>query len=493
MAVQNLPFSVFKRKNSKFYVVRFKDKKTGKYLNSVSTKKTDKEEAVRTALSWYTQGKITRPDRDETLEKQSAWEILKHTDFLDDDPDKILEYLKRSGKIKSYVKAGGKSDVPLADYLLDFWTWEKSVYVQEKVRRGKSIGKMHVLKNFYHVKKYWIPYFKDIAIGALSRQNLKDFVTYLQSLDVSGSTKNQAWLAGAQAIRYAYNNEIIDRDITAGIPGFAENPQTRAILTPEMAQAVFSVQWKDDRAYLANLLAMCTGLRSGEIRALRKQDLGQNCLYVRHSWNFADGLKSTKNGESRIVQLPFPQIIQKLLELANSNPFTGGMDGYIFFATIPGRPIEGHIFVEGLHEALRKIGLPEKEAKKYCFHAWRHYYASYMKDRLSEKLLQSQTGHKTVEMLEHYASHKIIGDDEKIQQAAAGVFGDIVSRAHFDNLDKKKLYGNIQTAYMDKSGMYEHSRQDRRSGLESALCLTEKGRRAAGRDLASKGKGGAPA
>lgn len=480
MTVQNKPFLLSRRKDSPFFFVRFKNEKTGKYLNAISTKKTDRDEAEKLCWKWYSEGKISRPDRQQTLEAKSIFEAVRKSDLSDADADKFLEILKEKGKLRSYVAAGGKNDIPLADYLLNFWTWEKSEYVQEKLRRGKSIGKMHVLKNYYHVKKYWIPYFNDVPLGALTRQNLKDFVTYLQNLDVSGSTKNQAWLAGAQAIRYAYNNEIIDRDITAGIPGFAENPKARAILTPEMAQALFSVKWGDDRAYLANLLAMCTGLRSGEIRALRKQDLGQNCLYINHSWNYADGLKSTKNGESRIVQLPFPQIIQKLLELADTNPFTDGMDGYIFYATVPGRPIEGKIFRNGLHEALQKIGLPEEEAKKYCFHAWRHYYASYMKDRLSEKLLQSQTGHKTIEMLEHYADHKIIGDDEKIQKAAVDVFGGIVSSAHLESFDRKKLCYNVRLDYMDKSGMYEHSRQDRR-GQKSALCLTEKGKRAAGR------------
>lgn len=492
MAVQNLPFTLSTRKDSPFFFVRFKNEKTGKYLNAISTKKTDRNEALKTAWKWYSEGKFERPDREHTLEAKSISEQIRSSDVSDDDILYLIDTARQKGLIKSYVKAGDKNDVPLADYLLNFWTWEKSEYVQEKLRRGKTIGKMHVLKNFYHVKKYWIPYFKDISLGALTRRNLKDFVTYLQNLDVSGSTKNQAWLAGAQAIRYAYNNELIDRDITAGIPGFAENPKARAILTPEMAQAVFSVEWRDKRAYLANLLAMCTGMRSGEIRALRKQDLGRGCIYVNHSWNYADGLKSTKNGESRIVQLPFPQIIQKLLELANSNPFTDGMDGYIFYATVPGRPIESCIFRDGLHEALQKIGLPEEEAKKYCFHAWRHYYASYMKDRLSEKLLQSQTGHKTVEMLEHYASHKIIGDDEKIQQAAIGVFGDIVNHAHFDKFDRKELCYNVRLEYMDKSGMYEHSHQDKR-GQKSAPCLTEKGRKAAERDSVPKGKGGATA
>ena len=89
----------------------------------------------------------------------------------------------------------------------------------------------------------------------------------------------------AQSIRYAYQNELIERDITAGLTGFYGKVKRREILTPELAAALFSVTWRNERAYLANLLAMCTGLRSGEIRALRKKDIGKSCLYVNHSWS----------------------------------------------------------------------------------------------------------------------------------------------------------------------------------------------------------------
>lgn len=461
MTVQKLPFTISKRKTSRYYYVRFKNEKTGGYSTAVSTRQTDRNEAIRTAWSWYAQGKITGRGKERPLESLAAWEEIRKTGILDDDADKILDYLKKTGKIRSYVKAGAKNDTPLVRYLMDFWTWEKSEYVQEKTRHGKAIGRAHVKKNWYIISKYWKPYFKEKILGELTRQDLRSFLSYLQGLDISGATKNQVWLAGAQAIRYAYNNELIERDITVGLIGFSEKPIERKILTPELAVAVFSVEWADGRAYLANLLAMCTGLRSGEIRALRKQDLGRDCLYIRHSWNRTDGLKSTKNGEARVVQLPFPPVADKLMELAESNPFTSGMEAFVFYATVPGQPIEGDVFRDGLREALEDIGMKREEAAGYCFHSWRHFYAAYMKDRISEKLLQSQTGHKTLAMLEHYADHKISGDDEQVKRAQIDVFGGIVEKAHLEALDRKQLYNNIRVEYMDKSGLYEHSRQDR--------------------------------
>ena len=51
---------------------------------------------------------------------------------------------------------------------------------------------------------------------------------------------------------------------------------------------------------------------------------------------------------------------------------------------------------------------------------------SYMRDRITEKLLQQQTGHKTLVMLNHYSGHKIAGDRERIRQAQIETFGGLL-------------------------------------------------------------------
>lgn len=460
MAVQNLPFTISKRKDSRFYSVRFKDEKTGNYLPAISTKQSEKSEAIKTAWVWYSNGKITRQDKEQDLKALSIFDEIRKTDIDNADTLKMLELLKERGIIKSFVLAGAKNDIKLSDYLIDFWTWEKSEYIQDKLKAGRSIGKTHVKEGYNRVKSYWLPFFKDKLLGEITKQDLKDFANEIQKLALENSTKNKIWLAGAQPIRYAYNNELIDRDITAGLTGFHGKSKEREILTPEMVRALFSVDWSNQFSKLANMLAMCTGLRAGEIRALRKCDLGANCLYIKHSWNDLEGLKSTKNGEERVVQLPFPQLSQKLLELAESNPYGSDMNSFVFYATVPNKPIEIHVFIDGLRDSLEKIGMKKDETKKYCFHAWRHFYASYMSDLISAKLLQSQTGHKTRIMLDHYSNHRIAGDEERIQQAQIGLFGGIVNSTHI-TFDEKELYHNVKTEYMDKTGLYEHSRQFR--------------------------------
>jgi hypothetical protein len=157
---------------------------------------------------------------------------------------------------------------------------------------------------------------------------------------------------------------------------------------------------------------------------LRVQDLGEDCLYVRHSWNCRDRLKTTKNNECRTVEVPFPGVIHDFLTLAGYNSHGAGMDSYVFWAEkSPEKPMDGILFVRGLHDALEKTGMSREAANAYVFHGWRHFFTAYMRDKLNEKLLQSQTGHKTIPMLNHYADHLLVGDRERIRQAQRDAFG----------------------------------------------------------------------
>jgi len=156
-------------------------------------------------------------------------------------------------------------------------------------------------------------------------------------------------------------------------------------------------------------------MRQGEILALRFQDLGPDCLYVRSSWSKADGLKLPKNNKPRTVELPFPDILQGLIRQAQQNPWGVSPESFVFWTEYKESvPMQGPKFVNGLRAALVNSGFSKSEAGKYVFHGWRHFYTTYLMGKLEKKLLKSQTGHLTDEMLEHYGEHRRAGDKELI-------------------------------------------------------------------------------
>ena len=201
----------------------------------------------------------------------------------------------------------------------------------------------------------------------------------------------------------------------------------RHVLSPTAAGAAFRTEWKDERAKLANMIASVTGMRQGEILALRLQDLGPDCLYVRSSWGREDGLKPPKNNKPRTVELPFPDLLHKLIVHAQKNPWGVSPDSFVFWTEYKADiPMRRQLFVDGLRTALINSGFTKAEAAKYVFHGWRHFYTTYLMGKLEKKLLKSQTGHLTDSMLSHYGEHWRTGDRELIQIAQKDTFGSLI-------------------------------------------------------------------
>jgi integrase len=428
--MEHLPFCVFKRTGREFYYVKFKNE-AGKYGTAVSTRRKTRAEAIATAYDWLKNGIPAAGGGSAALSVMDALKRVQTTA----EADFVCRELKRRGLLKIFIVTGSKQDVDFPTYLQNFWDYEASPYVKEKLRKNHGIHKNYTVGQRLIIEKYWVPFFEGRLLGSITRQDIEHFIDVLSERKLSAGRKNTILKAGTIPLRWAFSKEIIEKDIIVGITWFSGDVKERQILTPEVVEAVFKVEWRDERARLANMLAAVTGLRSGEVRGLRVQDLEKDCLYVRHSWNCRDRLKTTKNNECRTVEVPFPGVIHDLLTLAGYNPHGAGMDSYVFWAEKSSeKPMDGILFVRGLRDALEKTGMSRESAGAYLFHGWRHFFTAYMRDRLNEKLLQSQTGHKTIPMLNHYADHLLVGDRERIRQAQRDAFGALVPQSELKNL-----------------------------------------------------------
>ena len=97
-------------------------------------------------------------------------------------------------------------------------------------------------------------------------------------------------------LKYAYYNGLTQNNYFYGIIKCSGKAKVRKVLTMEEAAAVFATNWENDSAKLANTVAFYTGMRQGEIAALRLEDIGKDRFYVCHSWSKYDGLKCVRMG-----------------------------------------------------------------------------------------------------------------------------------------------------------------------------------------------------
>ena len=427
-----LPFSVFLRGKRPYYYVAFKNEETGRYLPAISTKKTKKDDAERQAWVWFREG-IPHKGGTLDLKARSLRDTIRHSDISTSDAEFIIGELKRRGLILSCVFAGAADAVLFTDFLKEFWDWDRSPYIREKLRAEHSIHRHYANQMMYIVKKYFIPFFPSVLLGEFLPCDIEHFADHLSSIKsgndqpLSNVRKNSIIKAGTIPLRWAYRKGKIGQDVTRGLILFSGKSRERAILTPQLAASVFSQEWADERCKVANMTAMVTGLRAGELQGLRVCDIGDGCLMVRHSWNSCDKLKTTKNNEERIVELPFPLVLQSLRYIASINPHGVSNDSFVFWASrSANKPMEQKLFRTGLRDTLKVSGVDRATAKGFSFHGWRHFFTTYMRKKVEDKLLQSQTGHKALPMLEHYSAHRLPGDRDKIRDAQIEVFSSLL-------------------------------------------------------------------
>lgn len=443
-------FCVFRRKNQKVFYAQIRNPETGKYLPARSTGTSDRSEAYMVVTDWIHNG-IPDKNRDEkkvplqeiyTLD--TILNVLGGMEITSHDALRITSILQKKGAIGNVsVKMKQQEDIFLLPFLKEFWTYETSQYVKEKLAYGQTIGKRHCYEQVRRLN-HWKEFFPSkTLLTDVTQEDLRNFQLMLKDKGLAFKTINFILCTGTVAFNWAANRGIITQNPGKGLRKFSGQSKKRDILTPEEVEQIFSVKWKDERARVGNLLSMTTGMRAGEVAALRADDILEDRLVIRHSWSFADGLKKPKNGEERIVPL-LPQVRKELLKLLSSSPF--GNKGFVFYGVNPEKPMHIDALSRELTKAYIEIKFPKNkiedieidEVKKkirkamidrgICFHSWRHFYAANLADKVGIRQVQLATGHKTTAMAEHYANHAQSSHLEAVSQAVSASFDSMVEK-----------------------------------------------------------------
>ncbi|MDR2071917.1 MAG: tyrosine-type recombinase/integrase [Spirochaetaceae bacterium] len=476
------------RRRFLFYV-QFTDPDTRRRLSALSTGKTTRDDALLVVYDWIKNGIPEKRARSieekrrglpEKLAVEQLLASLKEAELTESDVVKIEKILRDKGLATLIVRKDTPQAELFTDYLTRFWDYDKSPYVEEKHSHKLNITRKHTLESLERVNRYWVPYFKGKTITEVTRQNLKDF-----SLDVtkknpalSPLTLKQILRVGVTALRWAYANEIIPIDPTIRLPAYSSKSKKRGVLTPEEAMALFRLPWNDARYFLANLVAMTTGLRVAEILALRMEDVGEKYLAVDRSFSLVDGLKMTKTEEPRTVPI-VPQIRDALRRLGDINPHG---DGFIFYSDKPGKPLDQHEPLKALKKMLVRMKIGDnwlectrddtreerdqkrevmkpliQEAREYwkkrnvVFHSWRHFFSKNLADNIEIRKVMLATGHKTEAVFRNYADHIYESDLKEVAAAADKVFqpilpcknGELEQIIQEPRFEREKLYEEV--------------------------------------------------
>ena len=194
-------------------------------------------------------------------------------------------------------------------------------------------------------------------------------------------------------------------------------------------------------SYVAAMLAATSGLRSGEIRALKAADIGDDLfsvktesgevrevylLHIQHGWNYKDGLKKPKNNKEGTVHL-LPEIRDLLLDLLDTNPHDiEASEKFIFWGIKKKRPCGAQRPLKGLHHALKEAKI-DIAGRKIDLHSFRHLSGTALVKATGDiRKVQKALRHKSVKATQIYIDHEAASDIAETGAIAAEVFPSII-------------------------------------------------------------------
>ena len=434
------PFYLYPNASGYFNVI-FIDPITGKKITDKSTHTKDQVEAAVIATTWLqngipdarpnsrsyytagTQSKLNLKTIAETVTEGEAQTLINllaqrfnlavPSQFANTEKNFPVQSQKTQ---KTAISKPQETGIPLISFLRNFWDYDNSEFIKRYLAHGHNMTKRHTDMMLGLVKNYWGPYFGDeITVQELDRTTLDDFFFYLHTeKQLSGGTVNKAINCGSRAMRYLFENNKIESNPMAGIERFNAEELERGIPTESEVKKLLKVDWLNETYRLAFKLGIYCGLRAGEISGLRvcDLDLDADLIHVQHSWNDTDGLKKPKNSDVRDLPIDH-ETLEELYALAKQNPYFSDLS-YVFFSAVkPEQPCWPSYYVDGLYDALEKIGVSEEQRKErnIVFHSLRHFCATILSQRTDLKTVQAVMGHRSEDMSKHYSNHET---EEKI-------------------------------------------------------------------------------
>jgi integrase len=272
------------------------------------------------------------------------------------------------------------------------------------------------------LERHVLPTFKDLRLEDITVPSIESWMDSLLDSGLSPKRVNNITSCLRVMLREAKRQGLLQHDPFDVIRPFADNCRERGVLSIDEVRKLFSddaiaTAWGGNLLYRTiNMVAASTGMRQGEILAVRDEDVHDGWIHVEHSWNLHYGLQPTKTRQTRDVPVP-PKVMEAM------KPFLGS-DGFVFSMTHGERPATGHRITKGLYAALERIGLSHEERtrRNINFHSFRHFFNSVMRARqIPVAVLQSVTGHTTLEMTDRY-SHFSLDNFKEIVAVQAEVF-----------------------------------------------------------------------
>ncbi len=332
--------------------------------------------------------------------------------FSKRDGKKIRKTFRREAEAKSWrvdaltALAKGGLRAPKPTTIQQAWdAWYRGARAGTVTNRSGDPYKPSALRSYEQAMRLRVlPAFGRTKLAEISRPDLQAFVHQLIAEGLNPSTVQVTLLPLRAIFRRALSLGEVAINPCTGLEQPAVRGRRERYADPREAEALIAAVPQRDRVIWAT--AMYAGLRRGELRALRVEDidLEQGLIRVERGWDPYEGEIRLKSSAGRrkvpIIALLRTHLIERL-----NNGERSGRDR-VFGAT-PTRPFTGEKLSERADEAWKSAGLD-----RITLHECRHTFASLMiAAGVNAKALSTFMGHANISITLDRYGHLMPGSE----------------------------------------------------------------------------------
>lgn len=343
--------------------------------------------------------------------------------------DGVLRFksAKTPAELKEKVKDMG--DLPVSKEKVKLHDWiEKCLAVYVKPLRKPSTHKQY--EDCY--KCYIKPNIKNVLIRSVKSFDLQKIIAKMYEKDLSAASMKQVRKVLNLSFKKALSEKLVSENPVKNIEIPAVQQKARKTLKLEEIQRMFEYL-KASRWYWPIRFLLVTGLRRGELLALKWSDIDREGKIITVSDNLTDhGIGSTKSNEIHYVPLSDIAIqcldeFKKQLQNEN-NPAIWKNERDLIFVSKKGTPLRPH----SLNNVFRRI--QENTGIQASPHSMRHTFVYYSKNKLSLSELKDALGHDTTtSTLDIYGN--MLANTKDVANKLDDIFGEVVK--------EKQAVGNV--------------------------------------------------
>ena len=311
--------------------------------------------------------------------------------------------------LDSGIVFSNEANMLFIDYCLNFWDWDKSDYIKlRNTAKEGSIGKEYAHNMAFFLKKHVARFLPDgLRLHSVQTRHLDNIILSLKDEELASGTIQLITLSFSLPLKEAYRKNLIAGNPALKMMKIFRVEKERGCFTYDECIEILSYLKKHQESmyssyYLAIILAMTTGMRSGEIRALNIKDIEKSRyeglwkINIAHSISPYSGLKSTKGNYERAVLIP---------EAFKDELFANADRSGIALPSKWGGYISSPTLRNTFYSILDEIGIGDekREERNLTFHSLRHSFSTLGRDRnIPQEDRMVVLGHKSREVNDRY-------------------------------------------------------------------------------------------